>query len=240
MQYYRNNYRKSNPVMDVNDQDINEFINHLKPGQVVDIQLASLSDVRIKPIVIGVDLGRYLLVKFPTKLNPSDFKELLVPGSSVIVRYILEGQHGECVSFSTTIQHVLTVPSRLIFLNYPTYIENRQLRTTEREKTHMPAEISANKSGHTLIGASITGYIIDISAHGCLFSFRPAASKGGLKKAHINIAITIVSQEHPLILSAHVKNNRLDNGHVLVGIMFDESSLEDVALLLAEMAIDSE
>lgn len=224
--------------MDLKNQDINEFINHLKPGQVIDVQLASLSDIRIKPTVIGVDLGRYLLVKFPTKLNPSDFKELLVQGSSVIVRYILEGQHGECVAFSTTIQHVLTVPSRLIFLNYPTRIENRQLRATQREKTHIPAEITANKSAHTLTGASIAGYIIDISSSGCLFSFRPAVSKGGLKKVHINIAITIVSQDDPLMLSAYVKNNRLDNGHVLVGIMFDESSLEDVALLLDEMAID--
>ena len=226
--------------MDLKNQDINEFINHLKPGQVIDVQLASLSDIRIKPTVIGVDLGRYLLVKFPTKLNPSDFKELLVQGSSVIVRYILEGQPGECVAFSTTIQHVLTVPSRLIFLNYPTRIENRQLRAAQREKTHIPAQVSPDIDGRRRNGNSIAGYIIDISARGCLFSFRPTESKGGLKKMKVYIAITHVAKDDPLIISAYVKNNRLDSGHILVGIMFDESSTNDIAMLLDEMAIESD
>jgi len=37
-------------------------------------------------------------------------------------------------------------------------------------------------------------------------------------------------------LQAHVKNSRIENGYVLVGIMFDNASLEKVALLLEDMA----
>ena len=85
--------------MDVDNQIINEFINHLTRGKVIDLQLGSTSIVRIKPTVIGIDLGVYLLVKFPSKLNPADYKDVLVEGTRVIVRYILEGEHGECICF---------------------------------------------------------------------------------------------------------------------------------------------
>lgn len=224
-------------MMDNDSQIINEFINHLTPGKVIDLQLGS---VRIKPTVIGIDLGRYLLVKFPSKLNANDYKDVLIADTSVVVRYILEGQHGECIAFSTTIQHILSIPERLIFLNYPKRIENRQLRTNQREKTHLPAQISQHKEGNELTGNCIAGYIVDISARGCQFSFKAESGHKGVKKCPIHLSIAIVGRKTPLMISAHVKNNRLEHGHILVGIMFDESSLQTVLTLLNEMAIDSE
>jgi len=218
---------------------INEFINQLTPGKVIDLQLGGLSFVRIKPTIIGIDAGRYILIKFPSNLNSTDYKDVLMSGGGVIVRYILEGLNGECVAFSTTIQHVLNKPERLIFLNYPTHIENRQLRTQQREKTHLPALISPNKINDTSIDNKIAGYIVDISAQGCQFSFKPSTGKGGIKKCPIQIAITIVGKETPCIINAHVKNNRLENGQMLVGILFDKSSLEKVTMLLDDMAIGS-
>jgi hypothetical protein len=226
--------------MDVNNPAINEFINNLVPGKVIDLQLGSSNIVRVKPTVIGIDLGNYVLIKFPLKLNHSDYKDVLVAGTSVIVRYILEGEHGECVAFATTIQQVLMLPNRMILLNYPKRIENRQLRTSQREKTHLPAQISQNKTADKLAGNCINGYIVDISAKGCQFSFRPEEGKGGLKKCPVFIAISIVGSDEPLIIKAHVKNNRRDNANILVGIMFDDISLQDIAGLLADMAIDTE
>ncbi|MCJ8337078.1 MAG: flagellar brake protein [Pseudomonadales bacterium] len=226
--------------MVLDNKIINEFINQLKPGKVIDLQLGGSSVVRIKPTVIGIDLGRYLLVKFPSKLNPGDYNDLLLSGVGVIVRFILEGLNGECVAFSTTIQQVLSAPNRLIFLNYPTRIENRQLRTHQRKKTHLPAQISQYKSVDRLTGNCIGGYIVDISARGCQFSFKPGNGKSGVKKCPVHIAMTIAGMDEPLIITAHVKNNRLENGHMLVGIMFDESSLTKISVLLDEMAIESE
>jgi hypothetical protein len=218
---------------------INEFINQLTPGKVIDLQLGGQSFVRVKPTIIGIDSGRYILIKFPNNLNTADYKDVLMSGGGVIVRYILEGLNGECVAFSTTIQHVLNKPERLIFLNYPTHIENRQLRTQQREKTHLPALISPNKINDTSTDQGIAGYIVDISAQGCQFSFKPSAGKGGIKKCPIQIAITIVGKEAPCIINAHVKNNRSESGQILVGILFDKSSLERVAMLLDDMAIGS-
>ena len=226
--------------MDLDNQIINEFIHNLTPGKVIDLQLGGSTVVRIKPTVIGIDLGRYLLVKFPSKLNIADYQDVLLSGGAVIVRYILEGLSGECVAFSTTIQQVLSSPNRLIFLNYPTKIENRQLRTHQRKKTHLPAQISLNKDADRLTGNCIGGYIVDISSRGCQFAFRPGDGKGGIKKCPVHIAITIVGVETPLIINAHVKNNRLESGQILVGIKFDESSLNKISVLLDEMTIESE
>lgn len=54
------------------------------------------------------------------------------------------------------------------------------------------------------------------------------------------IAITLVGYDKPLIVNAHVKNNRIENGHILVGIMFDESSTSKISALLDDMAIDAD
>lgn len=225
--------------MNQDDHYLNEFITHLTPGKIIDLQLGGLSGVRIKPTVIGLDHGRYLLVKFPSKLNPADYKDVLLQGNGVIVRYIVEAEHGECVAFSTTIQNILTVPERLIFLNYPSKIENRQLRNHQREKTHLPAQISQKMMNNKLTGTCIGGYIVDISARGCQFSFKQEGGPNGVKKCPIHIAITLMGYDEPLLVAAHVKNHRIENGQILVGIMFDDSSLQKIDALLEELAIDT-
>ena len=224
--------------MDVNSEIVYEFINHLTPGKVIDLQLGGLSGLRIKPTVIGIDLGKYILLKFPSKLNPSDYKDLLIIGGNVVVRYIVEGQHGECVAFSTTIEHVLSIPERLIFLNYPERIENRQLRSYQREKVYLPAQISHKVIDGKVSGTCIDGYIVDISSSGCQFSFKAQAGQSGVKKLPIYISITLVGYDKPLLINAHVKNNRIEHGSILVGIMFEDVSLGSINSLLGDMNIN--
>lgn len=222
-------------IMQAKSEIVNEFINHLTPGKTIDLQLGPLTGVRIKPIVIGIDLGNYILLKFPPKLNPADYKDMLILGNIVVVRYIIEGEHGECIAFSTTIEHILSVPERLIFLNYPASIENRQLRTYQREKIYLPAQISHKLTEGNILGSGINGYIVDISSHGCQFSFKAETGHSGVKKLPIYIAITLVGHDEPLLVNAHVKNNRIENGSILVGIMFDDTSLHAISLLLNDM-----
>ena len=42
--------------MNTDNQTINEFIYHLTPGKVVDLQLGNSRLVRIKPKIIGMDI----------------------------------------------------------------------------------------------------------------------------------------------------------------------------------------
>ncbi len=224
--------------MDVNSEVVNEFINYLTPGKVIDLQLGGLSGIRIKPTVIGIDLGKYILLKFPSKLNPADYKDIIIAGGNVVVRYIIEGQHGECVAFSTTIEHVLSIPERLIFLNYPERIENRQLRSYQREKVYLPAQISHKVMDGKISGTCINGYIVDISSRGCQFSFKAQLGQSGVKKLPIYISITLVGYDKPLLVNAHVKNNRIEHGSILVGIMFEDVSLGSINSLLGDMNIN--
>jgi len=227
--------------IDNQTQMINQFINHLTPGKVIDLQLGMKKEVRIKPTVIGLDIGKYLLLKFPNSLHITDYKDVLINGNVAVVRYIVEGEHGECIAFSTTIEHLLSVPERLIFLNYPNKIEKRQLRESQRAKTYLPTQISQHSENNKLLGTLINGYIVDISAKGCLFSFKANSdeAKNGMKKCPVFIGVGLIGQSEPLILRAHVKNNRVENDQVFVGIMFDEQSLKHVSILLNDMAIDA-
>ena len=46
--------------------------------------------------------------------------------------------------------------------------------------------------------------------------------------------------DEPLLVDAHVKNHRSENGQILVGIMFDNNSLDKIDALLDELSIDAD
>ncbi|WP_435277142.1 hypothetical protein ACMAZF_09695 [Psychrobium sp. nBUS_13] len=43
-----------------------------------------------------------------------------------------------------------------------------------------------------------------------------------------------------VLVDAHVKNHRIENGQILVAIMFDSNSLDKSDALLDELSIDAE
>lgn len=214
------------------------FILDLMPGKVMDLQFNSPTLVRLKLPLIGYEIGRYLIVKYPGG-SLKEYADVLQAGNGVVVRYIIEGIKGECVAFATTIRSISTIGDKLIFLQYPKVVENRQLRSSQRQQTHIPAKIEMLKESGETSGLAISGIIKDISEKGCQFSFKSGGSNTQVKKAPIVLSIFSGANTKPVSINAIVRNSRNEHGIVYVGIQFENKPNRSLNELLQTLAIDN-
>lgn len=207
----------------------NEYF-ELLPGKILDIQINHPVTIRQKVLLVGYELGKYLILKYPKVARASDYKDVLVEGNVVIVRYLLEGDAGKCYAFRSTIKNIIQFPEKLIFISYPEILENRELRKQRRQVTHIPAAISLLGKDGNATESKIKGIISDINAKGCGFSF-----KVDNDKVKVNTREVIVSIHNPTTgeekISAKVCNSRNQNGRVSVGIQFIDAESQVLTLL---------
>jgi hypothetical protein len=225
------------------EEQLEEFDNGLKPekvlnilpGKSLDIQVNHPVLTRIKVTLVGYEAGKYILLKYPNS-KAGSFKDVLVEGNVLIVRYLLEGDKGECVAFRSSIKHIIQYPERFLVIEYPKRVENRQLRLHQRVLTHLPAEI-ALPNDNLENDAKLSGLIVDISQQGCRFVFKSDNEKVNVKKTDIHVYINTPGQLEPTCINAEVCNSRFENGRVYVGIKFIEHN-GNVSQLMESLFID--
>ncbi|MCQ8876968.1 flagellar brake protein [Pseudoalteromonas shioyasakiensis] len=210
----------------------------LLPGKIIDIQFTNPLSFRFKLTLVGYEAGKYLILKYPKQAKLNEYSDILKEGNGAIVRYIVEGERGECVAFSTTILAISVRPEKLIFLAYPKQIESRQLREVNRLQTHIPAKISINKDQSFNSENLLQGIIIDISATGCRFTVHVNSGFLALKKRQVFVHLLSPIDSSAVIISAHVRNNQMQDNRLNVGIEFAEQEREKVQKLLEVYAID--
>jgi len=216
------------------EQSIQLF--ELQPGKSLDLQINHPVSLRLKLPLIGYELGKYIILKYPKSANTSEYKDVLIDGNVLIVRYLMEGNKGECFAFRSSIKTITQYPEKLLFIEYPDKIENRQLRLQQRTSIHLPAVIMLEGSGDSK-STHINGIIGDISAKGCGFTFKTKSATAKVKKRDIFVCLQSPI-DGEVQIPARVCNSRNDNGIVTVGIQFIDNEAI-VAKLLAELFIDN-
>lgn len=215
-----------------------DFVLDLPPGKILDLQLNTPVSVRLKLSLIGYDVGKYLILKYPHQARPAQYADVLTQDNVAIVRYIVEGEKGECVAFATTIRHISLQPDKLIFLQYPKRIENRQLRNQQRLQTQIPAKIGLRDQHNLPQRDVLSGLIIDINENGCRFMFKTKTQSGQVNQLPIAILIYAATSETPIQVQGFVRNSTHHNGRGFVGIQFESSELAKVRQLMAELSLD--
>ena len=217
-----------------------KFFLDLLPGKIVDIQFKNPRPIRFKLTLIGYEAGRYLILKYPKQATKNEYNDILQEGNGAIVRYIVEGERGECVAFATTILTISFRPEKLIYLAYPKHIESRQLREVSRLQTHIPAKISIKKEQNYDSENLLQGIIIDISATGCRFTVHVNSGFLALKKRQVFVHLLSPIDNKYVVIIAHVRNNQMQGDRLNVGIEFAGSEQQKMHNLLAAYAIDIE
>lgn len=207
----------------------------LTPGEPVDIQINHPVLTRFKTTLVGYELGNYIIFRHPDSGRAENYKDVLVEGNVVIVRYLIEGSRGECFAFKATIKHISKHPHRLIFVEFPKRIENRELRLHQRFDTHLPASIHSIAPGD-ITKTELNGIISDISAKGCGFSFKSDNEKVKVNKTKVNVQI-VLGADKEIIIPAEVCNSRYAKGKVFVGIKFSDAD-KQVKTVLEHLLID--
>lgn len=211
------------------------------PGKVVDLQVNYPTVVRLKLKLIGYEPGKYILLKHPDADGSKQHSDVLTEGNVVIVRYLLEGDKGECCAFRATISQITQFPQKMLVISYPVHIENRQLRLHQRVQTHLPAELTMDTESRDdtdlpVSGtARIRGIICDISERGCGFVFRSDSDKVTVKK--LNVFISLKTPDGDAVqITGRVCNSRNEYGKVSVGIQFKEEP-DKIKQLLEQLFI---
>jgi len=207
----------------------------LQPGKHMDLQMSHPVPLRLKLMLVGYEVGKYIILKYPKVSRNAEYKDVLAEGNVIIVRYLLEGNKGECFAFRSTIKNVSTYPEKLIFLEYPKKIENRQLRTQQRTSIHLPAVIMIEEDENTK-EVKINGAISDISLKGCGFSFQTKSAHTNVNKRNVFVCLQSPTGLDIKILS-RVCNSRNERGVVNVGIQFIEEN-DQLPLLLDQLFIN--
>jgi hypothetical protein len=207
----------------------------LQPGKSLDLQINHPVPLRLKLPLIGYELGNYIILKYPKVASTAEYKDVLIEGNVVIVRYLMEGSKGECFAFRSSIKSITQYPEKLIFIEYPKKIENRQLRLQQRTSIHLPALImlEGTDGGKS---TQINGIIGDISAKGCGFTFKTKSVNAKVNKRDIFVCLQSPI-DGEVQVPARVCNSRNDNGTVSVGIQFlDNATI--VPKLLTQLFIE--
>lgn len=218
------------------EQNIEQSIQlfELQPGKSLDLQMNNPVPLRLKLQLVGYDIGKYIILKYPKGASTSEYKDVLADGNVLIVRYLMEGNKGECFAFRSSIKSTTQYPEKLLFIEYPKKIENRQLRLQQRTSIHLPAIIMLEDKDNNE-STEIIGIIGDISAKGCGFTFKTKSAKAKVNKRDIFVCLQSPT-DGEVKIPARVCNSRNENGTVSVGIQFiDEGTI--VPKLLTQLFI---
>ncbi|SQD80540.1 flagellar brake protein [Moritella yayanosii] len=58
----------------------------LGPGKMLDLQINNPLPVRLKSSLVGYDIGRYIILKYPRVAKKSEYSDVLIEGTGVYTK----------------------------------------------------------------------------------------------------------------------------------------------------------
>jgi|GEM_PF-1232478 hypothetical protein len=161
--------------------------------------------------LLGWRAGRFLLVDLPHV----DGRPVQLPeGAAAILRYVVDG---EAYGLRTRVQRVQFRPAPLVFLEFPTEIENVPLRAEPRVPVRVPAVVSWLPARHPPSGLAF-GYLRDLTPDGGLLEMPlPEAADPVGRSLHLTFTL---GTDQEVRVGAVVQNRASDEGTHRMGVAF--------------------
>ena len=215
----------------MNDAKVDDFLDGLNLersvsadfGTEMQIELDGVSS-RLKTQFVGMEEGKYLIVKTPGAGPLGGIAVKLFAGNRVVVRYV---HRGSVFGFETTIIDSLNSPACLLFLAYPKVVTERGIRSNPRVHTSLPARIGSGEAVNT-------GTITDISISGCQLEARISSGSMSVNpETDISFAVKLPGISGDLELKGTIRSAEKGEKSVRLGIQFSELA-EDVQSAISE------
>lgn len=192
----------------------------MRPGLSLDLQIAAASGMkRIKTEFVGMDISRYLIMKFPDEAKWGNLQDAIYFDSVLVVRYIHEEDAGEVVAFKVKTNVILDKPAKYIFTTFPSTLQCHALRCEQRAHAQVLVTVVETKTGVMLFD----GLIVDLSLSGCRVSVDRKYVKQKLElKTYISLAIKKADGKVSE-LTGIVMNQKVDETHFYFGVKFEAS-----------------
>jgi len=120
------------------------------------------ADESISCILIGIENGKYLIIRTPPLHTLGNASHLLHKDNEIYVKYVYKGT---IFGFQSKIIDQISEPFKLLFIEYPEKIESYDFRGNKRVECYLPAFVKIEEH-------RIEGSITDISKAGCLFDIK--------------------------------------------------------------------
>lgn len=181
------------------------------------IELVAMKQ-RIKSSLVGMEAGKYLIVRLSQNDLIGSFRSEQVKTSPMIIRYL---HRGTVYGFKASITNIVSEPAKLFFVTYPAKLDEFAVRNDSRHECILPAL--------TMMGNDFVDMVIlDISPQGCLCMIKTNGQKsetvyGGVQvNKTINIQVQFPGAEGKFGLPGKIRNVSKDVDRVLIGVQFDE------------------
>jgi len=170
------------------------------------------SAVSFRSTLIGIEPGKYLLLKAPGpfgRIDPDLFKV-----DDLIIKSLYKGT---IYAFRSRLMSTISEPSKLMFIEYPRKIEHHELRSHKRFKCSIVTQTEVNKKERG-------GVIENISIGGCLCIIETFAADKNLSYDLLNDVIPFrchfPGSKGEVSFRGEIKNTKKESNEILVGIQF--------------------
>ncbi len=178
--------------------------------------IAHAQPVRLKTIYFGTDGQHCLFFKYPASTELVNTTQLLEPDMHLVIRYFLDEPYGEVVAFKARILKVIHSPLPMVITSFPSALQKLGLRAEKRAISGVPVEVVLDEQEHK----EVEGLIVDISQNGCklLIPFKTVLQ---VIESDEKITLCVELAERTLLLTARVKNVRIEKDYHAYGIQFE-------------------
>ncbi|MFQ5736430.1 MAG: PilZ domain-containing protein [Thermodesulfobacteriota bacterium] len=184
-------------------------------GVEVLVEITNLK-LRIKSLMVGMEHGRYIIVRISPQDLIGNFRSEAVLESPMIIRYLY---NGTVYGFETRVLNVVAQPAKLFIVSYPEKIEEYSVRNRSRYECVLPAS--------TMFGNDIVDMVIvDISREGCQAFIKVTEPKRdelyGLIQVNkkIDMRVQFPGSEGRYDLVGIIRNVGKEPDKIILGVLF--------------------
>ncbi len=188
---------------------------NMELGSLLGFQFEGISQF-FKAILVGLEPQQYLILKIEI---PKEFRHHIVKDAKLNITFMSSGSE---YGFSTMIVDHITAPYKLIFISYPSKVENLDARARTRVCCYLPATATMNEK-------NIKGTLNDISINGCKFVIKLPVNlqpRQLMLIDDIQLFFPLMELEDPLEFYGRVRNTTIDKKKIAMGIEFTNLTSE--------------
>lgn len=180
------------------------------------VEITSLK-LRIKSVMVGMEHGRYIIVRISEQDLIGNFRSEAVIDSPMVIRYM---HNGIIYGFKTGVLNVVSQPAKLFFVKYPDSVEEFSVRGRSRYECVLPAS--------TMFANDIVDMIIvDISREGCQAMIKVSEPRRdelyGLIQVNkkIGMRVQFPGSDGKYDLTGTIRNVGKEPEKIILGVLFE-------------------
>ncbi len=164
----------------------------------------------VTSIFIGMLKDEFMVVTLPKRYK--SVKNKLFPTNKMVVKYLYDGS---VYAFQTSVIEMITAPIKMLAIEYPKVVQQRELRHAKRNKVVIPGRIEAKKAEFSMV-------VYDITKKGCSFKYHDQKSNmNSLREGDLlRVYCQFPGVAKEIGVMASVRNVRRDKDTLSVGAEF--------------------